>query len=101
MSRVAYSARGRSVRTALHQAVAKTPKKVSVCRECKGKVRYIVGSTYGLWGHVGETPCTADPNTTHDRSQIRVECRHCTAPARDDGSDYADVCDQWPRCEEA
>lgn len=23
-------------------------------------------------------------------------CRHCPAPARDDGSDYADVCAAWP-----
>lgn len=25
-------------------------------------------------------------------------CKHCSSPARDDGSDYADVCTQWPHC---
>lgn len=76
MTRNTYSARGQAARTALHQSTEpwkQRPKKVSVCTACQGKIRYMIGSTYGLWAHVGETTCTADPNRTCDRSQIREE----------------------------
>lgn len=30
---------------------------------------------------------------------MTVTCLHCSAPARQDGGDYHDLCTQWPLCE--
>lgn len=30
---------------------------------------------------------------------MRYLCKTCGNPARSDGSEYADVCTQWPLCE--